>query len=466
MDTADCTASASTAILPPPSIVYNSSNQNAQHQSPSNEMWQVPSNSPSSSSTTSNSQVSTQSQSHKLNGNQPQSNQSPSMCQSTSPMASTNNSLRIQYQPQQQCQDSKIKSPINDPSNNLSSSIDPTSSIEQNESRPVIPDSSQDPSSNVFSQPLYVRWMYTAVSAPVFHPSTHFSQHESAAAGYLHHQPQWQHESHHQSSSPQINPNKPPLCMERSPQMALSDMGFSVQTSPAILPSLRSQSFSFPHNSRPTHPQQQQQQQPQYMAQRKSISSRINPQNNIHLQSCDQQKMQIPHPRQIAQHYHQQTQQKCSPISGLSQKPHIQNSPHPRQPQMHPSHVGFPTSMHADPHHQTSSSQDQLLCLNSSPSQMSRPSSKSSRRNLITSDRSSSSAHTTPRSFSCYVDTCKKSYSTGAGLRYHLKTFHNTITPRAASIKAKSRTFCCPECPLKAFSTAAGLRYHCKTVHS
>ncbi|TPX64917.1 hypothetical protein SpCBS45565_g05553 [Spizellomyces sp. 'palustris'] len=76
--------------------------------------------------------------------------------------------------------------------------------------------------------------------------------------------------------------------------------------------------------------------------------------------------------------------------------------------------------------------------------------------------RSSASNHIT---FPCFVRGCNKVYTTGAGLRYHLKTIHKTITPRAAKIKATEKNIVCPRCPDKAFSTRGGLKYHEKTVH-
>lgn len=69
------------------------------------------------------------------------------------------------------------------------------------------------------------------------------------------------------------------------------------------------------------------------------------------------------------------------------------------------------------------------------------------------------------RSFPCTMPNCHKVYGSGAGLRYHLKHVHRTITDRAAKIKAKPKIVSCPKCPGKTFSTKAGLRYHENTVH-
>ncbi|KAJ3187927.1 hypothetical protein HDU85_006320 [Gaertneriomyces sp. JEL0708] len=70
------------------------------------------------------------------------------------------------------------------------------------------------------------------------------------------------------------------------------------------------------------------------------------------------------------------------------------------------------------------------------------------------------------RTFPCFYENCGRIYSTGAGLRYHLKSIHNSITPRAARIRAKPKNVFCELCPDKSFSTIAGLRYHEKTIHT
>ncbi|KAI9205064.1 uncharacterized protein BJ171DRAFT_581271 [Polychytrium aggregatum] len=63
----------------------------------------------------------------------------------------------------------------------------------------------------------------------------------------------------------------------------------------------------------------------------------------------------------------------------------------------------------------------------------------------------------------CHFKGCDKSYSTSAGLRYHLKATHSAITDRAQKLKNREMKFCCRVCD-KWFGTAAGLRYHNKTV--
>ncbi|KAI9209367.1 uncharacterized protein BJ171DRAFT_486623 [Polychytrium aggregatum] len=70
---------------------------------------------------------------------------------------------------------------------------------------------------------------------------------------------------------------------------------------------------------------------------------------------------------------------------------------------------------------------------------------------------------TSPRLWTCQYPGCDRIYSTAAGLRYHLKAFHQTITQRAADLRLKPKRYCCKICR-KTFVTGAGLRYHHKTT--
>ena len=70
------------------------------------------------------------------------------------------------------------------------------------------------------------------------------------------------------------------------------------------------------------------------------------------------------------------------------------------------------------------------------------------------------------RVYACTIPDCPKTYGTGAGLRYHLKTWHKTISPRVARQLQKPANYRCTKCA-KCYSSAAGLRYHNKnTVHT
>jgi hypothetical protein len=67
------------------------------------------------------------------------------------------------------------------------------------------------------------------------------------------------------------------------------------------------------------------------------------------------------------------------------------------------------------------------------------------------------------RSWPCIFKDCRKVYTTGAGLRYHLHNFHNSPSPRF--INRPSVLFPCLKCK-KSYVTKAGLRYHkAKTGH-
>lgn len=67
------------------------------------------------------------------------------------------------------------------------------------------------------------------------------------------------------------------------------------------------------------------------------------------------------------------------------------------------------------------------------------------------------------RVWPCIFKDCKKEYTTGAGLRYHLHNFHNSPSPRF--INRPSVLFPCEQCS-KSYVTKAGLRYHkSKTSH-
>jgi hypothetical protein len=67
------------------------------------------------------------------------------------------------------------------------------------------------------------------------------------------------------------------------------------------------------------------------------------------------------------------------------------------------------------------------------------------------------------RSWPCIFKDCRKVYTTGAGLRYHLHNFHNSPSPRF--INRPSNLFPCVKCK-KSYVTKAGLRYHkSKTGH-
>jgi hypothetical protein len=61
------------------------------------------------------------------------------------------------------------------------------------------------------------------------------------------------------------------------------------------------------------------------------------------------------------------------------------------------------------------------------------------------------------RSWPCIFKDCRKVYTTGAGLRYHLHNFHNSPSPRF--INRPSVLFPCLKCK-KSYVTKAGLRYH------
>ncbi|KAI9094576.1 hypothetical protein DFS34DRAFT_234462 [Phlyctochytrium arcticum] len=71
-----------------------------------------------------------------------------------------------------------------------------------------------------------------------------------------------------------------------------------------------------------------------------------------------------------------------------------------------------------------------------------------------------------PRVYRCFIPDCPKTYSTGAGLRYHLRHFHKmSQIPRQPPIRTariKPDFYPCLKCS-KQYSTAAGLRYHKKT---
>lgn len=61
------------------------------------------------------------------------------------------------------------------------------------------------------------------------------------------------------------------------------------------------------------------------------------------------------------------------------------------------------------------------------------------------------------RSWPCIFKDCKKVYTTGAGLRYHLHNYHNSPSPRF--INRPSILYPCNKCN-KSYVTKAGLRYH------
>ncbi|TPX39735.1 hypothetical protein SeLEV6574_g07014 [Synchytrium endobioticum] len=64
--------------------------------------------------------------------------------------------------------------------------------------------------------------------------------------------------------------------------------------------------------------------------------------------------------------------------------------------------------------------------------------------------------------YACTFGDCPKIYGTGAGLRYHLKTWHKTLSPRVAKQAQKEAKYICNKCA-KSYSSVAGLRYH--TTH-
>jgi hypothetical protein len=58
--------------------------------------------------------------------------------------------------------------------------------------------------------------------------------------------------------------------------------------------------------------------------------------------------------------------------------------------------------------------------------------------------------------YSCPQPNCSKDYYTMAGLRYHLKNFHNIHKKKALN---------CPHCT-KTYNTQVGLKYHLNHVHA
>jgi len=67
----------------------------------------------------------------------------------------------------------------------------------------------------------------------------------------------------------------------------------------------------------------------------------------------------------------------------------------------------------------------------------------------------------------CFIPSCGKVYSTGAGLRYHMSHFHKCKIPirvQPKQRKAKQTEWSCDTCSKK-YTTHAGFRYHMKTIH-